>query len=154
RVISTTHGRGYRFVASVVEQGARPGVDGIRRRRSGFPEPSDPFLGRDADLLRLAEAVEHSRVVTLIGPGGVGKTRLEIEFARAHSRDGWFVDLSPVADPDTVSRTILDKLGVSPRTDVADVDRIVEAIAPRRTLLVVDNCEQASDAVAAIVGAI
>src|SRR5262249_11943624 len=119
-----------------------------------FPEPADPFLGRHAELRRLAEAVETSRLVTLVGPGGVGKTRLAIEFARAQDRDGWFVDLSSVTDPDAVGRVILDPRGVCPRADVVALDRIVEAAPPRRVLLVVDNCEQTAEAVAGVVGAI
>ena len=145
RVISTAHGRGYRFVAPVASR---------RRRSTNIPRVADPFLGRVDDLLRVAAAVAGSRFVTLAGPGGVGKTRLAIEFARDYDHETWFVDLSRVTDSRVVARAFLDTLGASPRSDVADCDRIVETLEPRSALLVVDNCEQVVDAVAEVVGRI
>jgi predicted ATPase/class 3 adenylate cyclase len=125
-----------------------------RRRRMNLPRAGDQFLGRDDDVARVAAATAQSRLVTLAGPGGVGKTRLAIEFARASRWEAWFVDLSGITEAQDVAHAFLDTLGVSPRRDSTDCDRIVEALEPRAALLVVDNCEQVVEAVAEIVGRI
>ncbi|HEY7134301.1 MAG TPA: alpha/beta fold hydrolase [Acidimicrobiia bacterium] len=119
-----------------------------------LPQPSDPFLGRTGDLARLDAAFGRSRLVTLAGPGGVGKTRLAIEHARGLDRECWFVDLSRVVDDDAVAAAFLDTLGVSPRAGVAPCDRIVENLELRSVLLVVDNCEQVLTPTAEIVARI
>jgi predicted ATPase len=124
------------------------------RRNTNLPQPADPFLGRDDDLQQVAAAVAQSRFVTVVGPGGVGKTRLAIEFARSYELECWFVDLSQVTDSGAVARAFLDTLGASPRSNVPDCDRIVETLEPRSLLLLVDNCEQVVDAVSEIMGRI
>src|SRR5262249_10467271 len=111
------------------------------RRPTNLPQPTDPFLGRDDDLTRVSAAVAYSPLVTLAGPGGVGKTRLAVEYAHAASLESWFVDLSRVQDEDGVAATFLATLGVSPRADSTDADRVVEALEARSVLLLVDNCE-------------
>jgi predicted ATPase/class 3 adenylate cyclase/DNA-binding winged helix-turn-helix (wHTH) protein len=133
---------------------ARPVEVPVRRRSTNLPQLTDPFLGRAIDMARLVSAVEQSRFVTLAGPGGVGKTRLAIEFARAADIDAWFVDLSRVTEHAAVARAFLDTLGVSPRQDVNDCERIIETLETRSLLLVIDNCEQVVDAVAEIAGRI
>ena len=120
-------------------------------RTGNLPQPADPFVGRDDDLARLEGAVDRSRIVTLAGPAGVGKTRLAVEFARKQGRDAWFVDLSRVGEGEAVAAAFLDTLGVSPRTGVADGDRIVETLDVRSMLLVVDNCEHVLGATAHII---
>jgi predicted ATPase/DNA-binding winged helix-turn-helix (wHTH) protein len=152
RVITTVHGRGYRFVADVVarDDAAIPAA----RTTSNLPQLSDQFVGRRDDMERLARATSGSRIVTLVGPGGVGKTRLAIEYARTVERDTLFVDLSRVNDGRAVARTFLDTLGVTPRSSVADCDRLVESLETRSLLIVVDNCEQVVDAAAEVLGRI
>ena len=118
---------------------------------TNLPQPSDPFMGRDDDLARVTAAVARSRLVTLSGPGGVGKTRLAIEYARRAEVESWFVDLSRVTDPAAVAAAFLATLGVSPRSEVADCDRLVESLEPRSVLLVVDNCEHVLDATGEVV---
>src|SRR5689334_2672099 len=152
RVISTAHGRGYRFVAEVVAQEATP--PSTVRAETNLPQLVDQFVGRGDDMQRLVDAVAGSRIVTLVGPGGVGKTRLAIEYARTAERDTTFVDLSRVNDGGAVARTFLDTLAVSPRSNVADCDRLAEALETRSLLIIVDNCEQVVDAVAEVLGRI
>ena len=145
RVIGTVHGRGYRFLAPVVGRDAPRGstnvADGV----------TTSFMGRANDLARVHDGVTRSRVVTLSGPGGVGKTRLAMEFARHTELEPWFVDLSRVVQPDAVAAAFLDTLGVSPRADVADADRLAEALEPRSVLLVMDNCEHLLDTIGGLV---
>jgi predicted ATPase/pimeloyl-ACP methyl ester carboxylesterase len=116
-----------------------------------LPQFTDPFLGRDDDLARLTGAFGQSRVVTLAGPGGVGKTRLAIEFARSCDPQALFVDLGRVSEEEAVAAAFLDTLGASPRAGVADEDRIVETLELRPLLLVVDNCEHVLAPTAGIV---
>jgi predicted ATPase len=108
-------------------------------------------VGRQADLERLAAASARSQLVTLSGPGGVGKTRLAVEYARGLDREAWFVDLSRISDPGAVAAAFLDTFGVSPRAGVSDVDRIVETLDVRSLLLVVDNCEHVLEAAADVI---
>jgi predicted ATPase/DNA-binding CsgD family transcriptional regulator len=100
--------------------------------------------------------LEKHRLVTVTGPGGVGKTRLAVEAAgRAGDRfpDGMrFVDFSAVRGNAQVARQMMTALGVRERPGVAPVELIAEALAPLRTLLVLDNCEHVLDAVAGVCG--
>jgi predicted ATPase/DNA-binding SARP family transcriptional activator len=121
-------------------------------RLGELPQPSDELLGREATLATLAAACATSRVVTLFGPGGVGKTRLAVEFVRTQPLDSVFVDLSRVTDEHVVARAVLDALGASTRAGVPDVDRVVETLEQRAVLLLVDNGEHLVDAVAEIAG--
>jgi predicted ATPase/DNA-binding winged helix-turn-helix (wHTH) protein len=152
RVISTAHGRGYRFVATVTARGDAP-AESVRSTRN-LPQLSDQFIGRSDEMHRLSTAVTAARIVTLVGPGGVGKTRLAIEYAREVDRDTVFVDLSRVTDGPAVPRAFLNTLGVSPRSNVPDCDRLVETLETRSLLIVVDNCEQVVDAVTEVLGRI
>lgn len=124
--------------------------------RAGAPArpalPVSAFLGRDAELAQAATMLAAHRLVTLCGPGGVGKTRLARHVAAAAAArfdDGVLVvDLVP-AGPDSVSGTLAAALRLA-ATD-RPVARIVEVLAVRRQLLVFDNAEHVADAVAALV---
>jgi predicted ATPase/DNA-binding XRE family transcriptional regulator len=122
---------------------------------TSVPLPLSPtvLVGRDADLQTLRQWLADSaaRLITLTGPGGVGKTRLALELARAMSEEGSdrvvFVPLSAIRDPGFVALAIADALGL---TDVTARDlpaRARVACADRPTLLVLDNFEQVLDAV-------
>jgi predicted ATPase len=116
-----------------------------------LPRPADAFVGRTDELARVREAGADARLVTVVGPGGVGKTRFAIEFAREQEGERWFVDLSRVTEPEAVAPAFLDTLGVSPRADVPASDRLAETLEPRSLLLVVDNCEQVVAAASEVV---
>jgi predicted ATPase/DNA-binding SARP family transcriptional activator len=134
----------------------RTSSTGDPREDSNLPAPSTILIGRERDIESVSELLEaQSRLVTLTGSGGVGKTRLAIETARrigARWRDGvWFAELAPLVDPDLVGATVAEAVGVSiePGSEVADV--IVAELAGRELLLVVDNCEHVLAAAAACV---
>jgi predicted ATPase/DNA-binding SARP family transcriptional activator len=109
------------------------------------------FVGRDAELEQLREAVRSSRLVTLTGPGGTGKTRLAVEAAaalRAEYQDGaWLVELASVAAPDGVGPAVAGALGAvasalgSPQPAGSAVQLIVRHLAGRSLVVVLDNCE-------------
>lgn len=120
-----------------------------------LPIQPTSFLGRDLEVKALAELVRQHRLLSLTGPGGVGKTRIALQVAAGlvtEFPDGvWFVELAPLRDghsvPDAVAR-VLSATGQADRTLTAS---IVQAIGGRRLLLVLDNCEHVLDAVAELV---
>ena len=93
--------------------------------------------------------------MTLTGPGGVGKTRLAVEagwLASGEFSDGvWFIDLGPVTDPAAVPFTTAATLMAQPRDGLSVEDAIVDVLAGRRALVVIDNCEHLRDAATALV---
>ncbi|GAA3792912.1 BTAD domain-containing putative transcriptional regulator [Sphaerisporangium flaviroseum] len=115
--------------------------------RHRLPAQLTSFVGREAELDRISQ-LRDARLVTLTGPGGTGKTRLAIEAARRRGDDSCFVDLSPLDDGGQIPLAVLGALGLreaglqSPVLDRPDpLDRLVAALAGRRLLLILDNCE-------------
>jgi predicted ATPase len=109
--------------------------------------PAQParFVGREQELSELRRLVQDSRLVTLTGAGGAGKTRLAIQLA-AELLDGsgggvWLVELAPVSDEDAVAPTILDALGMATRSGQSSLDILVTGLASQQALIVLDNCE-------------
>ncbi|POX55182.1 AfsR/SARP family transcriptional regulator [Streptomyces sp. Ru71] len=127
---------------------ARPDAPARARRR--LPAQLTRFVGREAELARIGEALAESRLVTLTGPGGVGKTRLALE-AAGTAPDVCLVELAPLADGERIPYAVLAALGVrdgfrSPATDATD--RLLAALEDREVLLVLDNCEHLVEAAA------
>ena len=123
-------------------------------------EPLSSFVGRTAELQELSEAVRSSRLVTLIGPGGVGKTRLAVEAAaalREEHRDGaWLVEFASVTEPGGVAPAVAGALGAAvagltgPLSRDSTVELIVRFLAGRSLLVVFDNCEHVINQAAAL----
>jgi len=114
------------------------------------------FVGRAGEIRDVALLLEDRRLVTLTGPGGIGKTRLALEVARQQrSRfpDGtWWVDLAPVTEPETVLDQLAVVLGVATVLGAELLEAVARALGRRRILVVLDNCEHVASAVAEIVG--
>ncbi|MFF3449540.1 ATP-binding protein [Streptomyces sp. NPDC002667] len=129
-------------------------------RRSGPAAPGnlplelDAFVGRSEELARLAEALESVRLVTVTGMGGVGKTRLAARAAAATGpRDGvWRVDLSAVHDPELVEYAVAEALGLTDHTAKPQRQVLLDHVARRRLLLVLDGFEHLVDVSASLVG--
>ncbi|MEV7279514.1 BTAD domain-containing putative transcriptional regulator, partial [Streptomyces sp. NPDC093111] len=148
--------------APVVLSGVRAPVGNLKARLTSF-------LGRDAELEELAGELRSSRLVTLLGPGGVGKTRLSQEVAERVGGgwpDGvWLVELAPVTDPEAVVEAVLGAVGARQTVlrgagaeelrlgeDPNDpTRRLIEHCAELRMLVVLDNCEHVVGVVAGLV---
>ena len=119
-----------------------------------LPEPRTPLVGRDEHVDGIVELVGSSRVVTLTGVGGVGKTRLSLAAAHRTREDGSqvvFVDLSVVTDPSGVVDAVFAALRLPAAARGDQLDGLVRVLRSHPVLLVLDNCEHVLDAVAALV---
>ena len=116
-----------------------------------LPSPLTSFVGRAAERAALAAAIATHRLVTVVGPGGVGKTRLALsvvtEVAGRYADGAWYVDLVPVTDPAMVGPAIAAALGLGERQGRSSEDTVLSWLGPRETLLVLDNCEHLLDGV-------
>ncbi|MEL7156174.1 MAG: winged helix-turn-helix domain-containing protein [Actinomycetota bacterium] len=170
KIIRTTHGRGYRFVAELTAAGddgadaqpqpqaqpqlqppaAAPGEPRAAPRHSNVPAPARPLVARDRELTTLIELVSSNRLVTVVGPGGVGKTRLATELATQwdqHAGDTVaFVALATVTGPGEVLGVIRSSLGVGRGGTVEPISALREALAGTSVLVVLDNFEHVVDA--------
>ena len=123
-----------------------------------LPQQLSSLIGRESVVAELAEAVRASRLVTLNGVGGVGKTRLALEVGAevaGEFPDGvWMVDLASIGDSASIPSAIATVVGITPQGDAPLIDTVAEALGGRRLLLVMDNCEHVLTAAASAVEAI
>ncbi|MDX1468585.1 MAG: adenylate/guanylate cyclase domain-containing protein, partial [Acidimicrobiia bacterium] len=123
-------------------------IDAIR---NNLPAQLTTFVGRDYELKEAMQLLERTHILTLTGPGGTGKTRLGLQLAAEMSHrfeDGvFFVDLSPVTEPELVPSSVLNALGVSASgQDETPQERLMSQLREKSVLLVLDNFEQLLDA--------
>jgi predicted ATPase/DNA-binding CsgD family transcriptional regulator len=127
-------------------------------KMNNLPTQVSSFIGREAELAAVRALVAGSRLVTLTGAGGAGKTRLGLQAAAGlldGSGDGvWFADLAPLGDPDLVAVTVADVLGVRLEPDRPALEALAEAVGGRSLLVVLDNCEHVIGACAKLADAL
>jgi predicted ATPase len=120
---------------------------------TGFRPSLSRFFGRDEELSQLRSLLVSDRLVTVIGAGGVGKTRLTLELVRGGldaSPDGvWLVELALVESPDLVGPAIAQTVGALEDRDLDHLERAAGVLSSGRQLLVLDNCEHLLEVVAA-----
>ena len=119
-----------------------------------LPRPRSSFIGRHRELDELDKLLEAHGLVTVVGPGGVGKTRLAVEVGRrvgARFPDGtWLVELAALTDPSLVPNAMATAIGLEEEPGRAALDTLVDATASRRALILLDNCEHVIEAAAAL----
>ena len=143
----------------LADRRALAGLAGARRdvvpADAALPTPLTSFVGRAAEREALAEALGGQRLVTAVGPGGVGKTRLALAVAednRSRHRDGVrYVDLVPVTDPAMVGAAIAAGFGFGEQPGRSPADTVVAKLASAEVLVVLDNCEHLLDGVSPLI---
>ena len=150
--------RGRMTVSQVMAEGLRAEFPLLRNDDAftgNLPLQLSSFVGREDLVSEVADLVRSNRLVTLSGVGGVGKTRLALEVGAELTGDFpdgvWMVELAPVLDPASVPAAIATALGITPQGDAALIDTVAEALAGRRLLLIVDNCEHVVASAAAAI---
>ena len=122
------------------------------------PKPGARFIGRERELAVLSELLPQSRLLTLVGMGGCGKTRLALQLAESaaalHPDGTWFVDLAPLAGGERVPEALAQALGLTLEPGKPPLEQAIAFIAGRRALLLLDNCEHVLEASGAMVHAL
>lgn len=160
-VIQTIRGRGYRFVASLQQQAdALPSLTTSADARSthnsphNLPRERTPLFGRALDVDHCFQLIDRSRLVTILGIGGTGKTRLASRVgqeATARFPDGvWFVDLIPLTSVDSLEIAVADLLGMALAAGETR-PQLINALRQRELLLIFDNCEHLREATADLI---
>jgi predicted ATPase len=123
-----------------------------------LPAEANEFVGRTAELDNLARLLGSARLITLVGPGGVGKTRLALRAARqaepSFAHGVCLVDLSALHDPRLLANAVADRLGLAQQSTASRRDAVIGYLRDRQVLLVLDTCEHLTRAVAELVEAV
>ena len=151
--IATIPGQGYRFTP-VPKVAAQPS-DVALERKDNLPKLLTTFVGHENDLAEYAQMLEQTRLLTLTGVGGCGKTRLAIELARmvlpSFPEGVWFIDLAPVAEAEWVATAVATTLDVREDVNKPIHETLARHLAGQHVLLVLDNCEHVLAACATLV---
>ena len=158
-IIRTVHGKGYEFIAEVTTApGAVAAAGSPRPTIAGLGTAIQPLIGRESLMALLVDALATHRLITLVGPGGVGKTSLGLELARTAATDYsdgvHVVELVSVVDEEATSAAFATAIDVNLRRSSSIDDAIAEMLRPRNSLLLLDNCEHLIEPVAALVSRI
>lgn len=141
----------------VVAPGLRadfPGVGSLDSRPNNLPSQISSFVGRERELREVDALVGTSRLLTITGPGGIGKTRLALQAAAdilgdRYSDGAWFVDLAALRDPDSIAGTVASVLNVRELPNEAIEQTLLAHLNDRQILLILDNAEHLLTGVAA-----
>jgi predicted ATPase/DNA-binding winged helix-turn-helix (wHTH) protein len=155
--IATVSGRGYRFVAPVIQQNKAAAPLPLPARwdqRNKLPLPSSRMVGRAGNIATLLRIMAQSRLVSIVGSGGIGKSTLMLQLAETYIAqagiDVCFVDLAPLSGPQFVTGAVATALGLSIHSGDG-FQALLANLRERRLLLVLDGCEHVIEAVAMLV---
>src|SRR5437899_1139074 len=156
-LIRTVAGRGYQFTGEIRATAATAAA-AMLSPATNLPETVSELIGREAELRDGMDLVAKHRLVTLVGPGGIGKTRLGLEVARhllPRFPDGvFFAELGPLSSPELVRATVATALGLTLGSGTVSHNSIAAAVGTKQLLLVIDNCEHLIEAAAGMVEAL
>ncbi len=160
RYIVTVPGRGYEFVVPVgltAEPAAMQAPAVPQPGTHNLPLAATRMIGREEAVATLVSRLPRERLLTIVGPGGIGKTTVALAVAEhmiADYKDGvWLVDLAPLNDPRLVPSAVATVLGLEVRTE-NPLPGLIAARRDRRMLLLLDNCEHVIDAAASLAAAV
>src|SRR5215472_6219341 len=131
---------------------------GAARSAGGLRDELTEFVGRRSELAQVRDALAGARLVTLTGPGGIGKTRLALQVAagagRAFRDGAWLAELTGLRDPGLLVAEVARSLGLSDKSARWAVASLADYLQARRVLLVLDQCEHLADACAVLADAL
>ena len=135
-----------------------PPLRSLQVFQNNLPLRLSTFVGREAEIADITTLIEKHRLVTLVGSGGVGKTRLSLQVA-ANLLDGceagvWFVELAPLTSGDYIPSAIAQALGLTLASEGEPMENLVRALEVKQALLVFDNCEHLVEPAARAISAI
>ena len=137
---------------------ARPRTQATISLKQNLPVHLTAFIGREREQNDISRLLTHNRLVTLIGAGGIGKTRLALQTAQAllrHYPDGvWFIPFESLADEDLVPLTVASFLGIAEASGQAPAEALLKELRTKNLLLILDNCEHLLDACARLAEAL
>jgi predicted ATPase/DNA-binding SARP family transcriptional activator/DNA-binding CsgD family transcriptional regulator len=165
RALGTEPAASSRVLREEIAAGRFPPTEGqsLTSQPEGLPEAAkhnlpaarSSFVGRETELRNVKRDLAMTRLLTLTGAGGCGKTRLALEVARqlvgAYPDGVWLVELAPLSEEALVAHAVAAALGVKEQPDASLTDALVDFLQAKRALLVLDNCEHLVDAVARLV---
>ncbi len=164
-MLKTAYGRGYRLLGAwTIRQepiSAGPAVLQIEPPTAfltNVPSPSSDLIGRTGAGGHLGDLLSAYRVVTLTGPGGIGKSALALSVARSmfpiFQGDGWLVELASLSEPGLVPSAVASVLDLKLGGDEISAEKVARVIGEKKLILILDNCEHVIDAAAELVEAI
>jgi predicted ATPase/DNA-binding winged helix-turn-helix (wHTH) protein len=160
RFVATVPGRGYNFVAPInVAQSPHASIPQaiVHAGAHNLPHALTRMIGREETVAALVSRLASERLVTIVGPGGIGKTTVALAVAErliASYEDGvWLVDLAPLSDPRLAPSAVATALGLGIRNENA-LPGLVAGLKDKRLLLVLDTCEHVLDAAAGLASAL
>jgi predicted ATPase/DNA-binding winged helix-turn-helix (wHTH) protein len=159
RYIANIPGRGYSFIAPVMREQRQPAIAPTNGAavRGNLPASLTRIVGRDDIIATLAAQLAQRRLLTLVGPGGIGKTTVALAVAESvgasYEEGVWFVELASLPDPDLVTSALGTVFGVS-LPGANPISGLAGWLRDKRALIVLDSCEHVLGAVAAIAEAI
>jgi len=125
---------------------------------NNLPIQLTSFVGRNQEVRQIKKLLEQYRLVTLTGPGGIGKTRLSIQVAsellKGYPGGAWLVELAPLTDPALVTQAVCAALDVNPPGNAPALNTLTGYLRPKKILLIIDNCEHLIDACAKLAEAL
>jgi predicted ATPase/class 3 adenylate cyclase len=146
----------YQLLHASFAHDTRP-LRSLDRFPNNLPIQLTSFVGREEEVAEVTKLLDASRMVTLVGVGGAGKTRLAIQTAAEvlpRYEDGvWLIELAAITDPSRIPVSVMDVLGLEERANEDPIDTITRALAKKQILLILDNCEHIVDPAARFVAA-